>query len=491
MTGEQLQVTIMERTHRLVGAKPSRTLRHLPLAVLVVDVVVMTIVGALAVLGREQLHLFESGALVRDTMDVVGPLMIAGWIATIALLGGYQREVFGSGTDEFRRVLDASMLTAGLVGVGCYLVKFDLSRGFFVLAFVLGLPGLLLGRWVVRKVIHSARRHGLLQVQVLVSGTPAHIDEVAQVLQRRPWLGYRIVGAVTPERDLVEETATGVPVLGLASDVAAVAHDTGCDVIFFANGSLGSAREMREKVWELEEHGINVVIAPSLNDISSERITVRPVGGLPLIHVDSPRWGDAARLGKRMFDVVGSGLLILALSPVFLWATAQIWLNDRGPILFRQKRVGRNGETFECFKFRTMVPDADRLIADLLAEQGHDGLLFKMKDDPRITKPGRWMRRFSVDELPQLFNVFRGDMSLVGPRPQVQREVDLYEGGMSRRLLVRPGMTGLWQVSGRNDLSAEEAMRLDLFYVDNWSMLQDITILARTVGAVVSSRGAY
>ena len=335
----------------------------------------------------------------------------------VALVGGYRRDVFGGGTTEYKRVFNASILTAGLVGVACYLAKFELSRGFFLLAFAIGLPGLIIGRRLVRKLLHSARRNGFLQVRVLVSGTPDHIDEVAHVLRRESWLGYRVVGAVTPERDLVEETSTGVPVLGLATDVTLVAEDTRADVIFFASGSLDSAKEMREKVWELEERGINVVVAPSLDDISSDRITVRPVGGLPLIHVDGPKWSDAARLGKRLFDVVGSALLILTLGPVFLFATAQIWLHDQGPILFRQKRVGRHGEMFECLKFRTMVPDADRLIADLLAEQDHDGLLFKLKEDPRITKPGRWLRRFSVDELPQLFNVLRGDMSLVGPRP--------------------------------------------------------------------------
>ncbi|WP_246304962.1 sugar transferase [Nocardioides thalensis] len=482
---------MMERTRQLVGAEPSRTLRYVPVAVLAVDLAMMVVVGALALYGREQLRFLNPVDGVRESLGVAGPLIVAGWIAMVALVGGYRHDAFGSGTAEYRSVVNASFLTAGLVGIGCYLAKFELSRGWFLLAFAIGLPGLIASRWLARRLLRSARRHGFLQVRVLVSGTPDHIDEVTDVLRREAWLGYRIVGAVTRERDLVEETATGVPVLGLATDVTMVAEDAHADVIVFASGGLDSAKEMREKVWELEERGIKVVVAPSLDDISSDRITVRPVGGLPLIHVDSPRWSDAASFGKRLFDVVGSAMLILALGPVFLFATAQIWLHDRGPILFRQKRAGRHGEMFECLKFRTMVPDADRLIAELLADQDHDGLLFKMKDDPRITRPGRWLRRFSVDELPQLFNVLRGDMSLVGPRPQVQREVDLYHGGMSRRLLVRPGMTGLWQVSGRNDLSAEEAMRLDLFYVDNWSMLQDVAILVRTAGAVVSSRGAY
>ncbi len=494
LRGTHTGMTILERTLRLVDgeqARQSRALRRLPAAVLAVDVATLAVVFVLAASGREHMPFLRHTSHIHERLDLLATLIVVGWIATIAAMGGYRRELLGSGTDEFKRVLHASLFAAGLVGVGCYLVKFQLSRGFFVLLFLIGLPLLVLGRYVVRKFLHSARRRGRLQVRVLVSGTPEHVDEVTLVLRRESWLGYNVVGAVTPADHLAEETAIGVPIFGDASAVTTIARSAKADIIFFASGSLGSAQEMREKVWELEEHGINVVIAPSLDDISGERVTIRPVGGLPLIHVDHPTWSDAANLGKRTFDVVGSALLIALFAPLFLFAAAQIWLHDRGPVLFKHHRVGRQGERFECLKFRTMVTDAETVVERLQQETDQSALLFKMKDDPRITRPGRWLRRFSVDELPQLLNVFRGDMSLVGPRPQVQREVDLYEGGMSRRLLVRPGMTGLWQVSGRNDLTPEEAMRLDLFYVDNWSMLQDLSILGRTAGAVVGSRGAY
>lgn len=483
--------TMMERTRRLVGSEPSRTLRYLPFAVLLVDVAMATSVGALAVVGRERLTVFEPASGIQEMLGMAGPLMVVGWIVTIAIAGGYRKDVLGSGTDEYKRVFNATLVTAGLVGVGCYLAKFPLSRGFFVLAFVLGLPLLILGRWAMRKVLHRIRRRGYLQARVLVSGTPDHIDDVARVLRRESWLGYQVIGAVTRGDRMIEETAAGVPILGVKEDATAVARDARADIIFFAGGSLASGQDMREKVWELEEYGINAVIAPSLTDVSNERIKVRPVGGLPLIHIDHPTWSDASRLGKRLFDLVGSALLIVVLSPLLALAALRVWAHDRGPVLFKHHRVGRHGEPFECLKFRTMVVDAERLVTRLQQETAQSALLFKLKDDPRITKPGRWLRRFSIDELPQLFNVLRGDMSLVGPRPQVQREVELYQGGMSRRLLVRPGMTGLWQVSGRNDLSQDEAVRLDLFYVDNWSMLQDLAILCRTVGAVFSSRGAY
>ena len=334
----------------------------------------------------------------------------------------------------------------------------------------------------MRQALHSARRRGALTRSVLIAGSRSHIDDIAQVLSRETWLGYRVVGALTPEYDLSEETATGVPVLGDANDAPAVAAEHGADVIFFAGGSVGSASVMRKMFWTLEQQQISVVVAPSVTDISGERVRVRPVGGLPLIHVDPPTWSDASRWGKRLFDVLGSAGLILVFSPVMAVIASWIVVADRGPVFFRQDRIGRHGQTFSCLKFRSMVVDAEARLAALHQETGFDRGLFKMTDDPRITRPGRFLRRFSLDELAQLFNVFRGDMSLVGPRPPLPSEVATYDDDVARRLHVRPGMTGLWQVSGRSDLSWDEAIRLDLYYVDNWSMLQDLAILARTAG---------
>ncbi len=271
--------------------------------------------------------------------------------------------------------------------------------------------------------------------------------------------------------------------------------DAGADVVFLVGGAFESSSQMRRLAWDLEGEDIQVVIAPSVTDVSSERIRLRPVGGMPLIHLEKPRSEAAVRRAKRTFDVVGSALLLLAFSPLFALAAWKVKRFDGGPVFFRQPRVGRDNEVFHVWKFRTMVTNAEELLEDLKrqkAESGEDeDVLFKMEDDPRVTAPGRWLRRFSIDELPQLLNVVTGDMSLVGPRPPLAHEVAQYSDDMTRRLRVRPGMTGLWQVSGRSDLSWSEAIRLDLYYVDNWSMLQDLTILGRTLGAVLSSRGAY
>ncbi len=473
---------------------PSRGgLRYIPLVAFGTDLVLITASVFAAILGREILNfpLDLPSRDVSNTLDVMGPVMILGWVAAIFLLGGYRPQVFGAGLDEYKVTVNGSLLTAAAVGIGCFLLKFELSRGFFVLAFVIGIPVLVLGRFVLRRSIHRARTIGALQHRVVIAGAEGHVDEIAAVLGREKWLGYKVIGALTPEPGDRDATHSGIPLLGSSRSVAQVAIDAEADVVFLAGGAFNSSAEMRRLAWDLEHEDIAVVIAPSVTDVSSERISVRPVGGLPLIHLEKPRSQDAVRRMKRTFDVVGTVGLLLLFSPVFFFSAFRVWSFDRGPVLFRQMRVGRDGAAFYCWKFRTMVTNAEELLTELHAKQGYTGGLFKMENDPRITPPGKWMRRFSLDELPQLFNVLKGDMSLVGPRPPLRHEVAQYDDAMARRLRVRPGMTGLWQVSGRSELSWSEAIRLDLYYVDNWSMFQDLTILARTFGAVFGRRGAY
>ena len=482
---------LAEMRARVSTASRSRTLRYLPAATLLTDLGLVTVSIVIAVVGRRRFGIFASEADVASDLVLIGPLLVLGWVALIYLFGGYRPDIFGAGTDEYKRVLNASMLTAGLLGVACYLARFPLSRGFFFLAFAVGVPTLLVGRWLSRRALHKARVAGKLQQAVIIAGTAPHIDEIAGVLRREAWLGYDVVGAITPPHDPAPLTPSGIVVLGTTDDITGLVVQNKADVIFFAGGSIGTGAQMRQAVWDLEQHKVQVVVAPSVTDISHERVKVRPVGGLPLMHIDPPTWADAAKVGKRVFDVVVASLLVVLLAPVLLACAVAVKLSDRGPMLFRQRRIGRNGAEFSCLKFRSMVVDAERLLADLHAEYGYEQGLFKVKDDPRITRPGHFLRRFSLDELPQLFNVLAGEMSLVGPRPPLPHEVERYAEDASRRLHVRPGITGLWQVSGRSDLTWDEAIRLDLYYVDNWSMLQDLSILTKTVHAVFSSRGAY
>jgi exopolysaccharide biosynthesis polyprenyl glycosylphosphotransferase len=482
---------LAESRFSFVAGAPSRALRYLAPTAFLTDVVAVTVAGGAAALGRDHLSLFDpSSVQVSDTLGLAGPLMMGGWLVALWLTGGYTRDVFGAGTDEYKRVLHASLLAAGLVGVGAYLAKFPLSRGFFVLLFLIGVPALITGRFVLRRALYAARSRGAFLQRVVIAGTGPHVDEVTRVLRREAWLGYQVVGALLPDRGR-DETGAGVPVVGTPDQLLRAVDVTDADVIFVAGGVLDSAGQLRRIAWELEERDVQVVVAPSVTDVSAERVKVRPVGGLPLMHIAKPRAVHASRAGKRTFDVLGSALLILLFSPLLAAAAVWIKLHDRGPVLFVQQRTGRDGTAFRCYKLRTMVVDAEERLAELHAQTGYRDGLFKMEADPRITRPGRWLRRFSIDELPQLCNVLRGEMSLVGPRPPLPTEVAHYAKDTVRRLRVRPGMTGLWQVSGRSDLAYDEAVRLDLYYVDNWSMLQDLTILARTLFAVIGSRGAY
>ena len=482
---------LAERTTRFVRTRTaSRALRFLPATAVLLDAVVITLTVVVSVAIRAEVSVGGNGEVdLTWSALVIGPEILAAWIAMIYLLRGYRDNVFGAGTDEFKRVLNASLYTSAVIGVMCYLAKFQLSRVFFAATFVIGTIALLLGRWALRRLIHAARRHGVLRQRTLLVGTCTQIDEIAAVLRRETWLGYDLVGALGECPDA--ETPGGVPMLGGADELVALAQADTVDTVFLAGAGVASGEEMRRLVWALERRGVNIVVAPSVTEVSSERIRVRPVGGLPLMHISPPTARDAASLGKRTFDIVGASALLLFFAPVLLMIALAVRLGDGGPALFRQTRTGRGGVEFACLKYRTMVVDAEARLAELKAEAGFEGGLFKMADDPRITRVGGLLRRLSLDELPQLINVLRGDMSLVGPRPPLPSEVAEYTEDVHRRLHVRPGLTGLWQVSGRSDLSFEEAVRLDLYYVDNWSMLQDLSILARTVGAVVNSRGAY
>ncbi len=480
-----------DATGRLLRSRPRTASHYVPVLVALVDVMLLVAVTALAVLCRERLSLLE-GSVQVNLGSVVAPMIVLGWAACLTAFGCYQIGVLGQGTEEYRRVLNASLVAASVVGVGCYLAQEELSRGFFILLFGIGTPTLVLGRVAARRALYAARRRGALRQRVLVIGSVSRIDEVANVLRRERWLGYDISGALTPRDDRAPETPGGVPVLGDAENASSLVSGGDVDVVFFAGGADERAADVRKVVWDLEHDDVQVVIAPSVSDISAERVNVRPVGGLPLMHIEAPRWIAASRWGKRVFDILGSLAVIVALAPVLVCVAAWVRLHDGGPVLFRQTRTGRRGREFGCYKFRTMVVDAEDRLPELQSDAGYAGVgLFKVRDDPRVTGPGTLLRPFSLDELPQLFNVLRGDMSLVGPRPPLPSEVARYEEETFRRLHVRPGMTGLWQVSGRSDLSWEEAVRLDLYYVDNWSMIQDLTILVRTVRAVLGRRGAY
>jgi exopolysaccharide biosynthesis polyprenyl glycosylphosphotransferase len=314
------------------------------------------------------------------------------------------------------------------------------------------------------------------------------VDEIAAVLRRASFLGYRVVGVLSPTPQDTE-TPSGLPVLGSLDDVVPALQATEAQAVIFTDGALPSSGAFNRLARQLEDQDAQLVVVPGLTDVSAARVNLRPVGGLPLVYVERPRALMAMRWSKRLFDIVGAATALLLAAPVMAAIALAIRLEDRGPVVFKQVRVGLKGQPFNFYKFRSMSVDAEARLPQLQSEL--NGVLFKMRSDPRVTRVGRFIRRLSLDELPQLLNVLQGQMSLVGPRPALPREVAQYEQDVHRRLDVRPGLTGLWQVSGRSDLSWDDTVRLDLYYVDNWSLLQDLMILTRTVGAVLNSRGAY
>lgn len=469
-----------------------RGVRLLQLSMALGDVLVVVAVTALAAVGRSALKVFA----VRNDLDLVaqsvGPWIVLAWMGALAGAGSYRRAGLGVGTREYARVCSATGFTAGLVGIISYLTSFELSRGYFVLLFALGLPALLLWRWSCRRFVHHLHLKGHLLTRVVIAGEGSHVDDVVRVLNREAWMGYRVVGALLPASQRRSCTDGGLPVIGTTDEAVGSVFESRADLMVVTEGALSSSADFRRIAWDLEGHHVQMAVVPSLSDISSGRVTMQPFGGLPLVYVGQPQSLHASRIPKRLFDLVGATVLLLLGLPLMVLTAAAIKLEDRGPVLFRQTRVGRDGVLFECLKFRSMVVDAEsRLPVVTHLNANADGVLFKAQHDPRITRVGRLIRRFSIDEMPQLVNVVNGDMSLVGPRPALPSEVSRYAPGVERRLHVRPGLTGLWQVSGRSDLSWDDTVRLDLYYVDNWSIVQDLSIMAKTFNAIVRPRGAY
>lgn len=454
---------------------------------IIFDFVSILLAGLLANLGRETLPGLTDGW--DSTLFVAMAVVLACWSIAIAATGSYSLRHLRVGATEYRSVVTATFYAAGLSGIAFYVLRYDYPRGMYLLWFSLGLTGLLLSRLLRRRLMHRLHSRGLLQTPVLVAGSDHHVDSIAAVLGRETWLGYSVVGAVT--REPLLETSTGLPVLGTTADTLELIQSNNISCVIFAEGSFANPDEFRRMAWKLEAHDVQMIVVPALSDISSQRVDVRPVAGLPLVDVAPPQALNAARWAKRSADLLGSLLILLLASPIMIGTAVAIKLQDRGPILFRQKRVGRKGHEFDMLKFRSMCVDAEARLAELQAANEGAGVLFKMAKDPRVTTVGRFIRRFSIDELPQLINVFRGEMSLVGPRPALPREVAQYDTDTMRRLEVRPGLTGLWQVSGRSNLSWADTVRLDLYYVDNWSMTQDLMILTKTAKAVLGSDGAY
>jgi exopolysaccharide biosynthesis polyprenyl glycosylphosphotransferase len=418
-------------------------------------------------------------------------LLVPAWPLLLRASGAHSERVFGTGSDEYRRVGRAGLALLALAGFISYAAALDLSRALVVVAVPALAATTMLGRYAARCQLRRLRARGRCMKRVVVVGRGGAVLELAAQLRRQNYAGLDVVGlCVTPaDRVRVAEIA-GLPVGGL-DDVVSLAARFGADTIAVTSASETAAQYLRQLSWQLEGSGIELLVAPGLIEVAGPRLHIRPFEGLPLLSVEQPRFEGWRRMVKECVDRSVALAGLVGLAPVLLGIAVAVRLSSPGPVLYRQQRVGINGRVFTMLKFRSMVVQADQELERLRAANISDGLLFKLRDDPRVTPVGRWLRRLSLDELPQLFNVLGGSMSLVGPRPPLPGEVARYDSSVSRRLLVKPGLTGLWQISGRSDLSWEEAVRLDLRYVENWSLATDLLILWKTGRAVLSRSGAY
>lgn len=416
------------------------------------------------------------------------------WVAALAIERTRQVRIIGSGLEEYRRIWAATLSVFGLVAVLSMILRLDVARGHLALALPVGVIALTANRWMSRKYVARRRNAGECMNSVLAVGRLDSVSELARSLTRHPGDGYRIVGVCAPgllHRDSVSIPSIGsVPAFAQESDIVAAVLKSGADTVMLTSGHL-SPDEIRDLTWELEKIDVDLVVSPGMVDVADPRITVRLVGGQPLIQIEKPQYDGAKCFRKRAFDVCFSLSALALAAPIMLLAAIAVKISSRGPVFYLSERTGLDGRPFQMIKFRSMVVDAERQLADFAHLNEGGGVLFKIKSDPRVTSVGRVLRRFSIDELPQFINVLRRDMSVVGPRPPLPSEVESYNDRVRRRLLVRPGITGLWQVSGRSDLSWEDTVRLDLSYVENWSMLGDLVIAAKTLMVVVRGAGAY
>lgn len=467
-------------------------LRRVVLAIALLDVAVLAAAGLAAHVIAGVVEPLLPALHVAPLANLrVAPLIVGVWLVCLLLRGGYRRRLLGAGHDEFQIVARASGLAGGILCAVAFIGDIHASVAFVLLYFGFGLVGLLAARYAGRKVVHSLRKRGALLTRVVAVCEPGALDELMTTLARLPELGYQVVGTCLPGAHVDSDVSLPVPCFGGVDRIVAACEAVGADSVLVGGGGASTSRALRQIGWALEGRHIDLVVVPSLIDVAGPRVHMRHLSGLPLVHIEEPQVRRAGGLAKRFFDIAVASAMLLLLSPLMILIALAVKFGDGGPVFFRQERSGRNGEPFLMTKFRSMVVDADSRVNELSDFNDVDDVLFKMRNDPRVTRIGRPLRRWSLDELPQLFDVLRGDMSLVGPRPPLPREVELYPPEMHRRMLVRPGLTGLWQVSGRSDLPFDEAVRMDLYYVDNWSIVSDVIIMLKTARAVLLSHGAY
>jgi len=446
---------------------------------------------ALAAAALGVLVVIALGTAVDPALLVAAVALPVAWVLALLAAHGYEHQFLWEGPEEFRRVLlGAALLLAAVATLGWGL-QVPIARGLVAAAVPLATLLTLAQRTAHRSWLRRQRAKGrFLQTALLVGPEPGVAALRQQLLQQEAY-GYRVVGCCLPATGAGSQQFDGLPVLGGLDDVAAVVRRHEVDTVAVLPSRELDGLALRRLGWELEKTRAELLLAPAVTEVAGPRVRVRPVCGLSLLQMERPELRGVRGLVKASFDRLGAVLGLLLVVPVLLAIAVAVKTTSPGPVFFRQERVGRDGRTFPMLKFRSMTAGAERMLEQLAPRSEGNGVMFKMSHDPRVTRVGRFLRRYSLDELPQLFNVLKGEMSLVGPRPPLPAEVEHYGVDMHRRFVVKPGLTGLWQVSGRSNLSWDDTVRIDVHYVENWSLLLDLMIIGRTFGAVLRGDGAY
>lgn len=448
------------------------------------DAAVILMVVALSYVVRFDPEAVPPPASLRESLSVV---II--WMLLLGTVDSRNQRVLAAGLEEYRRVVAGCFYAFGAVAILSYLLRAEISRFYFLMALPLGTILLLGFRWLARGLLARSRQRGENMVPTVIVGAPRQVARVTRELKRRAEFGLEpsahcLIGvSANPEPGEVP-----LPQVSMARIPELVANKVYGSVV--VAGGL-PPNQLKHLTWALERSRIDVILFSDIVDATGPRFTLQEVSGLNLIHVDLPCFTGWRLWAKRAFDILLSAVALVLLAPVLLVIAIAIYVDDPGPVIFRQQRIGLRGQPFTIHKFRSMAVDAESRLAALRAQSIGNGPLFKMENDPRLTRVGRFLRKYSLDELPQFWTALKGDMSVVGPRPHLEKELDQFPDEGLRRLLIKPGITGLWQVSGRSDLSLEDSIKLDLRYVENWSIVGDLVIVLQTVKAMVTPKGAY
>jgi exopolysaccharide biosynthesis polyprenyl glycosylphosphotransferase len=492
LTGQRIDTRRGEaaRLARVVTAQKKPWVRGYRALLLAADVTASLVATGCAYLARPHSHIHSVYIGLRVGYPALAVFSLLAWLAILAASGAYRGRRLGSDGRDYRVPLVSAVRLLAVVIVVSFALREPVSRLMVLVYFPALVAAVVLTRGAANVVLRAARKRGRATALVVLVGAHRALGELADHILSGPRHGVQVVGVCRPGgQGSLTVRGHELPVLGEPDDVAPAAASAMADAVVIASTACFERLSLQQVAWQLEACRIDLLVAPDVASVAGPRIEVASMRGVPLLHLTDRRTERAARLVcDPLHRLAGAGLAIL-LAPLLLAVAVAVKVGSPGPVLYRQTRVGLKGRRFEMLKFRTMVVDAEERLEGLLALNEHDGALFKIKRDPRVTRVGRFLRRYSLDELPQLFNVVKGDMVLVGPRPCLPREMVHFGEAEHRRFLVKPGMTGLWQVSGRSDLPWADAVKVDLYYVDNWSPVLDASILLRTLRVVAAGGG--